>query len=192
MHSDHPVAAFCPHCGAYRHEGPCPPPASAPFAPAPSAPRNPLEPAVGQILFGVALLALGLWLMSSWLPPHRPMSSAQAALYLLEGAQQFESRLDHWFFASARIYYGAQLISGLLALLGLGQVIRGATRRRSFETTYCKRCKARVLALRLGRSLRCPNGDHATQPAVRRWLLLALLGMIAAISLLAVIASLGA
>ena len=154
---------------------------------APPALSNSIEPEVGQILSGVALMAIGLWLLIAVWPQHQPMSPAEQLLFVAEGVRNLEDRTGHWWFRSTGVYYGAQLFSALLALAGLERGIRGAT-SRPYQATTCHRCKTRVMALRSGRGLRCPNGDHATKPPrVRRWLLMTLLGLVSLIALLAVI-----
>lgn len=159
-------------------------PPAPPASLAPPALPNPIEPEVGQILSGVALMAFGLWLMIAVWPQHQPMSTAQQLLYVAEGMQHYQDRTGHWMFRSAGVYYGAQLFSALLALAGLGRGIRGVT-RRAYQATTCQRCNLRVMALRSGSGLRCPNGDHATKPPlVRRWLLAAFLGLLGLFAIL--------
>jgi len=50
-----------------------------PMGPLPGAPTFiPVEPRAAQIVFGLVILALAIWLIASWLPDHRPMTHSGA------------------------------------------------------------------------------------------------------------------
>ena len=137
----------------------------------------PVEPRAGQIVFGLALAALGLWLLIGWIPSHRPMSSTEALAYIAKGVKQGQDRTGHWMF-NAKVYPWALLLAGLVALAGVSQVIRGATYRAYKEVT-CHKCKTRVLARKgFGGGLRCPLGPHAATSNLASLLLLILFTMI--------------
>ena len=70
-----------------------------------------IEPHVGRIVFGLLWVGVGLWLLLSWLPSHRPMTAAEQIIYVAEGARQFEDRTSHQMIDSA-LYPFANVIAG--------------------------------------------------------------------------------
>ncbi|MGN6104973.1 MAG: hypothetical protein ACTHU0_07715 [Kofleriaceae bacterium] len=142
----------------------------------------PIEPRVGQILFGVALAAIGLWLLLEWLPAHRPMQVGETVLFLWDGVRHGIDRSDHLVLRPGA-YPIARILAGLVALAGLEQVIRGALHRTRKEVT-CRTCNARVVAFKTwSGGLLCPLGGHSAKRGRPRLLLtvllLAVLGFVA-------------
>ena len=164
---------------------PIPPP------PVPAAPHAlpgtpaviPVEPRSGQIVFGLALVGLGLWLLVDWLPSHRPLNPGEALVYVAKGLKQGVDRTGHWMF-NAKLYPWTLVLAGLVALLGTSQVIRGAT-YRAYKEVICHQCKTRVLAKKgSGGALQCPLGPHpATRGSYAGFLLLVLFTLILVIVL---------
>jgi hypothetical protein len=151
-------------------------------APVPGAPvAIPIEPRSGQIVFGLVLAAVGIWMLVDWIPSHRPMTSAESLAYLADGARRFQDRTGHWMF-NAKIYNFVYAFAGMLAIAGIEQVIAGST-YRAYKDVVCSTCKVRVLAKKAGGSLRCPNGEHVAQgSSALAWVLLGVIVLTAIIA----------
>lgn len=144
----------------------------------------PIEPRPGQILFGLLLGVLGVWMLLDWVPSHRPMDALQSTVYIAEGIRSLEDRTDHWMFKPS-MYPLAWGLAVLLALAGVEQIIVGATYRAHRES-HCRKCNMKVVAKKAFTGLRCPNGGHTVQASIASWVLLGLLGLLLALVLAAV------
>jgi hypothetical protein len=144
----------------------------------------PVEPRVGQIVFGVLLLILGGWLLSSWLPAHRPMSDVQQLAYVVDGVRNLEDRTDHWMLKEPP-YLALQCVAVLLVLAGIEQVITGAL-YRAHKRVMCRRCRVEVIGKKTFGGVACSTGRHLAQAFVMRWILIVVLGGLATLVALAI------
>ncbi len=132
-----PANVDCPRCGTPGHfvsHGP-PLPATLPpthgGAPYWPPPPTPVQPRPFKIAFGVAFCLLSLWLMFSWLPSKKPLSDAEAVVYVTrEVARGNVGAIDEWRL-NPKIYPWAYLIAAAIGVWGVSGIVRGATYRPS-------------------------------------------------------------
>ena len=113
-------------------------------------------PSLPRIVLGILVAALGAWLVLSFLPDRKPLTTAERAR--VEKQAGIDS--DAWRFGQVG-YMCARGAAGLYLTIGVLVALRGLVYRRRLETD-CRRCGRRVLAERKGLSLLCDTGQHAT------------------------------
>jgi ribosomal protein S27E len=159
-----------------------PPPGSQPYSPPGSPARIPIEPRASEIVYGLGLVGLALWMIVAWLPAHRPMSESEhLVLCATQGIQGFEE-CAAWLTGNYRefnptLYYCLYIFAALLALGGAQRLIRGAT-YRAYEEVMCRSCKTMVVGKKAALGIRCPLGDHYAKDKIIRLILLGVLVLI--------------
>jgi hypothetical protein len=111
-------------------------PPQVPVAPMRAAAEDPDEPRLAPvqprplaISFGIALIAFSLWLVFSWIPSKRPLTDAEAAVYVARAAVDGNiSALREWRLKPT-IYPWAYVIAILVGIWGVSGTVRGATHR---------------------------------------------------------------
>lgn len=129
----------------------------------------PVEPRALSIAIGLALVGLAIWLIASWIPDHRPMSQSEQVAFGLRCAKHAFETLDpacvgHRML-NPEIYPWAYLIAALIGLVGLKQIIDGAT-YRAFREVVCHRCKTKVVGKKIFNGIQCPLGPHLAEQHV--------------------------
>lgn len=112
-------------------------------------------PSLPRIVLGLLIAALGAWLVLSFLPDRKPLTTAERAR--VEKQAGLDS--NAWRFGSAG-YMAARGGAALYVTIGILVALRGLFYRRRIETA-CRRCGRTVMAERSGLSLRCEGGAHA-------------------------------
>ncbi len=153
------IAPACPRCGrpmGFHRPSPSAPNAtSIPGAPA----AIPIEPKAIPIVFGLGVCALAVWLLASWIPSHRPMSPTEAVGFLADCAKRLDAGCaEHWTL-SPTIYPWTFVIAALLCVIGLAELISGAT-YRAYKELHCATCNARVVGRKRFLGVQCPTGQH--------------------------------
>ena len=80
-----------------------------------------------------------------------------------------------------QVYPWAYVIAALIGLLGLHQIVDGAT-YRAFREVTCKRCKTKVVGRKTFNGVQCPLGPHLAEPPVRKLLVIILVIVLVAIA----------
>lgn len=112
-------------------------------------------PSLPRVVLGILIAALGAWLVLSFLPDRKPLTTAERAK--VEKQAGLDS--NAWRFGSGG-YMAARGGAALYITIGILVALRGLFFRRRIETD-CRRCGRRVMAERSGLSLRCEGGPHA-------------------------------
>ena len=112
-------------------------------------------PSLPRVVLGILIAALGAWLVLSFLPDRKPLTTAERAK--VEKQAGLDS--NAWRFGGGG-YMAARGGAALYITIGILVALRGLFFRRRLETD-CRRCGRRVTAERSGLSLRCEGGPHA-------------------------------
>jgi hypothetical protein len=141
----------------------------------------PIEPRALSIAIGLALGGLAIWLITSWIPAHRPMSESEQLAFGIRCAKHAFETLDadctDHHMLNPEIYPWAYLVAALIGLVGLKQIIDGAT-YRAFREVVCHRCRTKVVGKKTFNGIQCPLGPHLAEQHLGKLALLILLVII--------------
>jgi hypothetical protein len=138
-----------------------------------------------RIMLGFVIVGIASYLAFVVLPTRQPLSQSERT----ELSTHAGVDADAWRFGP-QLYAGALGAVGMLGLVGVAVVMRGALYRRRVKVK-CRKCKTHVLAEPHGFGFRCTAGHIATSAPAKVMLLILFLASGAALGALTVIASLG-
>lgn len=118
----------------------------------------PITPKPGRIVLGILLTVLGIWMLVSFLPEHRPISDEEVARAIanrsLEGVGSLSWRLK------PNAYNLGYVLALVFVAGGLGEVVSGMV-ARDHQEVRCGRCATTVVAKKVSFGLECPRGHYA-------------------------------